>query len=49
MPLILRRLDLFDRQRHGTLASRTPDDVDRPPTEALDKAGADGDVLLSTG
>ncbi len=46
MPMILSRLDLFNGQRTGTLATRTPDDVESPPAEALDQAGADGEVLF---
>ncbi len=49
MPMILSRLDLFNGQRTGTLATRTPDDVESPPAEALDQAGADGDVLFDAG
>ena len=47
MPVILGHLDRFDGQRNATLAARTPDDVDPPPADALDQAGADGDVLFS--
>ena len=47
MPMILRRFDFFDGQRNGTLATCTPDDVDAPTAQALEQAGAYGNILLS--
>jgi hypothetical protein len=48
MPTILGCFDFFDGQCDGTLPAGPPDDVDRPPADALDQARPYRDVLFST-